>query len=405
MAQYYIFLALVPIALAGTLSALLLPRIVHSYQRFAWLRIFNYIQLLFLINNTVELFVRDPAVKQALAATDYLFLGSGPSIWLLFSLEYTGFVRHYRPWQITLFLLPAATCAIAFVQGPKGLVWRGLIFQRLKWLVTMKTDGYGLVALALFVLDYGILIVGAFILFRHTMLCHKLYRRQTAWLIMGIVFPLVAHFTYVAKLVPGWTKDFSSIAGALSGFSFSIGCLRHRLFAVVPVSRQSILQQMRVGMIVTDSSGTIIDLNEAACGMLGRSEISLLGCASEKIIPGLESKNLEISRYPLRDSAGDMTAWHYELRRREAAPPPETTESSSDSAILSLGELRVVEMLTLNLANKEISDRLGLSVNTIKFHLANVYRKTGTRNRSELVHRISEIESGHHATQDVENAH
>ena len=89
-----------------------------------------------------------------------------------------------------------------------------------------------------------------------------------------------------------------------------------------------------------------------------------------------------------------MTAWHLELRRRESAPLPETVESSSDSPILSLGELRVVEMLALNLANKEISERLGVSVNTVKFHLANVYRKTGARNRSEVVKRIAEIVNG-----------
>jgi len=34
-------------------------------------------------------------------------------------------------------------------------------------------------------------------------------------------------------------------------------------------------------------------------------------------------------------------------------------------------------MLAQNLANKEIADRLGLSANTVRFHLSNVYRKTG----------------------------
>jgi hypothetical protein len=42
-------------ALAGSLSALL-PRIVHSYQRFAWLRLFNYLQIIFLVNNCIEFF-------------------------------------------------------------------------------------------------------------------------------------------------------------------------------------------------------------------------------------------------------------------------------------------------------------------------------------------------------------
>ena len=199
------------------------------------------------------------------------------------------------------------------------------------------------------------------------------------------------NFAFILKVVPGWNKDFSAIAASLGGFCFSFGCLRHRLFSVLPVSRQTVLQQMRVGMVITNAGGTIIDLNEAACGMIGGSEISLLGSASEKVILGLESRKFDVSRHPVYDTSGNMAAWHYEIRRSEAAPPPDAVESSSESPILSLGELRVVEMLSLNLANKEISERLGVSVNTVKFHLANVYRKTGARNRSEVVNRLAEI--------------
>jgi DNA-binding CsgD family transcriptional regulator len=383
-----------PLALAGSLSALLLPRIEHSYQRFAWLRLYNYLQLAFLILNVIELIMPLPRPKQALASLDYLFLGSGPVIWFLFSLEYTSFARHFRPWQILFFLPPLLVGLAALANGENGLVWQGLEFRRVGWLLVMRSSHYGLVAISLFVYDYLIIVVGAAVLFRHTVLSHKLYRRQTAWLIAGIVLPLVVHFLYVAKFFPDWKKDFSSIAGALGGFCFSFGCLRHRLFSVVPISRQMVIQQMKVGMIVTDAEGRIIDLNQAACSMLGRSEISLLGTPSAPLLAQIEKLRFDLSRQPVKGPDGQIAAWHFELRERGAEPAPETPPPAVDPAespILSLGELRVVEMLALNLANKEISDRLGLSVNTVKFHLANVYRKTGTRNRAELVATMSEI--------------
>jgi DNA-binding CsgD family transcriptional regulator len=391
MAQYLIFLALAPVALAGSLSALLLPRIVHSYQRFAWLRFFNYLQLIFLVTNVAELLVRDPAIKHVLASLDYILLGSGPACWILFSLEYTGLVRHFRPGQAALFVLPAATGIAALLQGPSGLVWRDLQFPSVSWLLTMRSGGYGPLALTLFVYDYALLVAGAAILFRHTILSHKLYRRQTSWLLTGIALPLLCHFLYVSKLIPGWNKDFSSIAAAFGGFCFTVGCLRYRLFTVRPISSQMVLQQMRVGMIVVDPSDTIIDLNQAACAMLGKSEIALLGSPSAHVLSSVESRNFETTRHPLTSGDGRVEAWHIELREKGTAPISEPVASSSDNPVLSLGELRVVEMLALNLANKEISDRLGVSVNTVKFHLNNVYKKTGTRNRAELVHRISEI--------------
>jgi DNA-binding CsgD family transcriptional regulator len=391
MAQYYVFLALAPFALAGSLSALFLPRIVHTYQRFAWLRAFICMQLVLLVNNVVELLVPDPGLKQSLAAVDYLFLGSGPSAWLLFSLEYTGIVRNYRRWQALLFLLPAATCAAALAQGPSGAVWRGLEFFRDSWIVGMRTGGYGPLAVALFVYDYTLLVVGSIVLLKNAILSHKLYRRQTAWLLSGMLLPLASHFIFVMKLIPGLNKDFSAIAGAFGGFCFSIGCIRYRLFSVRPISRQTVIQQMRVGMMTVDFEGRVIDLNQAACSMLGRSEISLLGHPSKPVLAAIESRRFEIARYPLTGGEGQLEGWQIELRPRGDESPAEPPEAPAESPILSLGELRVVELLAQNLANKEISNRLGLSVSTVKFHLSNVYRKTGTRNRAELVHRISEI--------------
>ncbi len=391
MAQYYIFLALAPLALAGSLSALLLPRIVHSYQRFAWLRAFLWVQVLLLANNVLELLVQDPAQKQALAAVDYLFLGSGPSIWFLFSLEYTGLVRRYRAWEAPLFALPAAVCAVALGQGPSGLVWRDLRFFRESWLLGMSSGGYGPLAVILFVYDYGLLMVGSIILLKNAILSHKLYRRQTAWLLAGMLLPVAAHFAFIVKLVPGWNKDFSAIAGSFGGFCFSIGCIRYRLFSVRPIARQTVLQQMRVGMIVVDSAGRVIDLNQAACALLGKSEIALLGQSSDPILTALGRLRCEIAEYPLIGGEGQVEGRQIELRPLGDAAPPECPEPPSECPILSLGELRVVELLAQNLANKEISGRLGVSVNTVKFHLNNVYKKTGAHSRAELVSRISEI--------------
>lgn len=87
MVQYIVFLIIWPIAFVGALSALLLPRFVHSYRRFAWLRVYNYKQLMFLVINLVEPLTHDRSLKMNLAAVDYLFIGSGPSVWLLFSVS------------------------------------------------------------------------------------------------------------------------------------------------------------------------------------------------------------------------------------------------------------------------------------------------------------------------------
>ena len=48
-------------------------------------------------------------------------------------------------------------------------------------------------------------------------------------------------------------------------------------------------------------------------------------------------------------------------------------------------ELEVLEFLSQGLANKGIADRLGISDQTVKFHLASIIGKLGAANRTDAV--------------------
>lgn len=52
---------------------------------------------------------------------------------------------------------------------------------------------------------------------------------------------------------------------------------------------------------------------------------------------------------------------------------------------LTARESEVLEMMAQGLANKEIAARLGISENTVKFHLASMYGKLGVSSRTEAV--------------------
>lgn len=52
---------------------------------------------------------------------------------------------------------------------------------------------------------------------------------------------------------------------------------------------------------------------------------------------------------------------------------------------LTAREAEVLEMMAEGLSNKEIAARLGISDNTVKFHLASVYGKLGVSSRAEAV--------------------
>lgn len=58
---------------------------------------------------------------------------------------------------------------------------------------------------------------------------------------------------------------------------------------------------------------------------------------------------------------------------------------------LSAREMTVLEELAAGHSNKEIAQRLSVSPNTVKSHVAQVYEKLGARRRTEAINRAREL--------------
>lgn len=65
----------------------------------------------------------------------------------------------------------------------------------------------------------------------------------------------------------------------------------------------------------------------------------------------------------------------------------EINSDDSSAAVLTLRERKVLELVSLNLSNKEIAARLCLSEYTVKNHVHRILKKLGVRDRS-LVHHV-----------------
>jgi DNA-binding NarL/FixJ family response regulator len=70
-----------------------------------------------------------------------------------------------------------------------------------------------------------------------------------------------------------------------------------------------------------------------------------------------------------------------------AAPPADLTPTEGVEEPLTPREVQVLELLAEGLANKAIAGRLGISDQTVKFHVAAIMGKLGAANRTEAVRR------------------
>jgi len=90
-------------------------------------------------------------------------------------------------------------------------------------------------------------------------------------------------------------------------------------------------------------------------------------------------------RDAIRDVRSGGAPMSAEIARRvvEAFHQPVKTSPATDEVKLSKRETEILELLCEGLANKEIADRLDISVETVRVHLKHVYEKLHVRSRTE----------------------
>lgn len=127
------------------------------------------------------------------------------------------------------------------------------------------------------------------------------------------------------------------------------------------------------------------------------------GRALEVLSRAIEMARGEIVLPFLRagDAFADLLARHPDLAGQWPAPlpgPPGTTAVPAPRAAhdltepLTQRELTILRLLTTSMSTGEIADELCLSVNTVKTHLAAIYRKLPASRRREAVQRARELE-------------
>jgi DNA-binding CsgD family transcriptional regulator/signal transduction histidine kinase len=84
-------------------------------------------------------------------------------------------------------------------------------------------------------------------------------------------------------------------------------------------------------------------------------------------------------------SVASTPGWGSELSIALPLDPPVEPDQLLDAVTLSPREREVLRLVGSGARNKDIARTLGISDNTVKFHVSNLLRKAGARSRAELV--------------------
>jgi nitrogen-specific signal transduction histidine kinase len=189
----------------------------------------------------------------------------------VFVLRYTG--RDHRLTRGRLAAasaLPVLTSVAVWVPGYRWLVHREATLVAVdSFLVADITHG-PLFDVAV-VYSYLVVLGSLGLLGLTALRTRQLYQKQTALITVAAFVPLVGGA--VAYVLDITVIDYTPVGLAAFGVGVAVALSRYQLLDVYPVPRNRIIDQIATGVVVTDASDRIVDINPAASAIVGGTDV------------------------------------------------------------------------------------------------------------------------------------
>jgi hypothetical protein len=128
-------------------------------------------------------------------------------------------------------------------------------------------------------------LASTFLLVRTTLRSPRLYRQQVAALLVAVVIPWISNAIYIFGLSPVPGLELTPLAFTLTGLIISWAIFHFRMFELLPVARDALVESMDEGVLVDGIKGTLLDYALAGDKMIVLAS-PFLGVKFENILKG-----------------------------------------------------------------------------------------------------------------------
>ncbi len=111
---------------------------------------------------------------------------------------------------------------------------------------------------------YIFIFWGILIFIRMCIKSSSLFRRQTLILAAAAFFPTIANLLFNFNLMPIKEIDLTPFTFLITGILYFYALFQYKLFLIVPVARDRLVEEMKDIVIVVDSENRVLDLNRIA---------------------------------------------------------------------------------------------------------------------------------------------
>jgi PAS domain S-box-containing protein len=256
-------------------------RAAPGSQAFSWLML---AVAHWCLMGALHVLVPDPDARRLILTVKYAAIASLAVLWLFFT---SGYARVSWPTipavRVLLWIVPAITIAAAVTNPSHQLLWRGFEVMPSAWgpLPVYQPGPWFWVHVAY---SYTLMLIGCWMLAHGVRRYPLPYRPQMGAVLVGAVVPFLASAYYLWWLLPIGGIDITPLAFTLSGWAFTWGLYRYRLFGLVPIARDMVVDSMEDGVLVLDGDRRIVELNHGAERLTGCTPASV-GQPMDRAVP------------------------------------------------------------------------------------------------------------------------
>lgn len=195
---------------------------------------------------------------------EYLGIATLPLTWFLFCLCFTNKECWYKkPRNLAaLLIMPIITIGIVWTNP-----WHHLHYQKVEMLFIepfpMLKIYPGVWYRVFTIYFYLLLASGFFLIVNKFKTADPIFRKQNYTIIIAGLIPWFANFAYLLGFRPLGAIDLTPFAFIVTTFLILFNIYRFRLFDIVPIAREKVLELMTDGFVVLDDKYRVIDYNSS----------------------------------------------------------------------------------------------------------------------------------------------
>jgi len=222
------------------------------------------------------------AAKILFSKLEYVGSGSAAVLFLIFACRYTRRTSWMsRPRVAALWLLPLASVSLAATNEYHHLIWTAFSAGPAGSNAVIYHHGLGFFAIISGIYVY--LLLASFPLISAAVRSSAVQQRQSATILLATAFPWASGILYAAGITLAPGLNLTPVSFVVTVAVLAVGVVPLRLFDLVPVARELLIEGMSDGILVIDADRRIVDVNPAARRMFALSS-RIIGSDAQRVL-------------------------------------------------------------------------------------------------------------------------